>query len=227
MAEKVMVDHDFEENFVESETVPDSNVQDLSENGKDDHDTIKPSSKRDPIEPCKGMIFDDLEDAMACYKAFARKKGFSIRKNHTRRSHIDNLLIGVEITCHREGYRRPSYYKKHKNVANRSETMIGCKAMMSLIRDSERWIGFPPRGVGIPPPLSPPPFPSFSTSAHLPLLRLASSWILDLPPSLFRCCWCSVEAPAVVSPVYDGEHGGVFSSAASARAVVVLVAAKS
>lgn len=43
MAEKVMVDHDFEENFIESETVPDSNVQDLSENGKDDHDPIEPS----------------------------------------------------------------------------------------------------------------------------------------------------------------------------------------
>ncbi|KAF7151146.1 hypothetical protein RHSIM_Rhsim02G0109200 [Rhododendron simsii] len=81
MAEKVTVDHGFEENFVESETMPDSNVQDLSENGKDDHEPIKPSSKRDPIEPCKGMIFDDLEDAMACYKVYARKKGFSIEKN--------------------------------------------------------------------------------------------------------------------------------------------------
>lgn len=73
-------------------------------------------------------------------QSICKEKGFSIRKNHTRRSHIDNSLIGLEITCHREGYRRPSYYKKHKNVANRSETMIGCKTMMSLIRDSERWI---------------------------------------------------------------------------------------
>ncbi|KAI8547176.1 hypothetical protein RHMOL_Rhmol07G0174700 [Rhododendron molle] len=45
----------FEENFVESKTMPYSNVQDLSENGKNDHEPIIPSSKRDPIEPCKGV----------------------------------------------------------------------------------------------------------------------------------------------------------------------------
>ncbi|KAI8557765.1 hypothetical protein RHMOL_Rhmol04G0035200 [Rhododendron molle] len=55
MAKKVTVDHGFEENFVESETMPDSNAQDLSGNGKDDHEPISPSSKRDSIKPCKVM----------------------------------------------------------------------------------------------------------------------------------------------------------------------------
>ncbi|KAI8574306.1 hypothetical protein RHMOL_Rhmol01G0344100 [Rhododendron molle] len=85
---------------------------------------------------------------------------------------------------------------------------------------------FPPRGVGIPPPLSPPPFPSFFASAHLSLLRLAL-WILDLLPSLLRCCWCSDGAPADVAPASSGARGVLLSLATSARVMMVLVATES
>ncbi|KAF7141884.1 hypothetical protein RHSIM_Rhsim06G0081500 [Rhododendron simsii] len=82
MVEKVMVDHDFQENFVESETMLDSNVQNLSENEKDDHEPIKPSSKRDPIEPCKD---DDKAMAKAIaqtgYKIEAEAAEVYTRKN--------------------------------------------------------------------------------------------------------------------------------------------------
>jgi hypothetical protein len=32
------------------------------------------------------MKFDDVEDARTCFNAYARRKGFSIRINHTRLS---------------------------------------------------------------------------------------------------------------------------------------------
>ena len=35
-----------------------------------------------PTEPCLNMKFDELEDAYACYNAYSRRIGFSIRKSH-------------------------------------------------------------------------------------------------------------------------------------------------
>ncbi|KAL7215344.1 hypothetical protein ACSBR1_027503 [Camellia fascicularis] len=127
-----------EEYFVDSELGGDLNNANLSENQK--HQPIKSSLCNNPLEPCEGMIFDELEDAMTCYNAYARRKGFDIRKNHTRLSSKDKSLIGVEFACTREGYRRPSYQKKNKNVTTRPMTMIGCKAMMRLRKDEGKWV---------------------------------------------------------------------------------------
>jgi hypothetical protein len=45
------------------------------------------------------------------------KKGFSIRKNHTRLSKGDDkLLIGVDYSCSRKGFRHKSYKKKKKSI---------------------------------------------------------------------------------------------------------------
>jgi hypothetical protein len=40
------------------------------------------------------MKFDELEDVPACYNAYARRIGFSIRKNHSRQSN-NKSLIGI------------------------------------------------------------------------------------------------------------------------------------
>lgn len=122
----------------EPESVDDPNTIDVVQNG------TQPPAKSfvysGPVEPSEGMVFDELEDAETCYKAYARRKGFSIRKSHTRLSNKDKSLIGVEFSCNREGYHRPSYRKKYKNAENRPETMIGCKAMIRLRRDEGKWV---------------------------------------------------------------------------------------
>ncbi|KAG5529403.1 hypothetical protein RHGRI_029955 [Rhododendron griersonianum] len=110
----------------------------FAENEKDQ--PMKSSLYKGPPEPCIGLIFEEWEDAQSCYKAYARRKGFSIRKNRARRSRTDNSVIGVEFCCHREGFRRPSYYKKHKDASHSSETMIGCKATMHVTKDDEKWV---------------------------------------------------------------------------------------
>ncbi|KAG5530054.1 hypothetical protein RHGRI_030424 [Rhododendron griersonianum] len=128
-----------EEEFVIEENSMDG-FKDLEFSEKGNVQHIKSSSIMGPREPCIGLVFEEWDDAMSCYGAYAKRKGFSIRKNRTRRSLKDKSVIGVEFSCYREGFCRLSYHKKRKNSASRYETMIGCKAMMSIRRDDEKWV---------------------------------------------------------------------------------------
>ncbi|KAG6718229.1 hypothetical protein I3842_04G139300 [Carya illinoinensis] len=85
-------------------------------------------SSSGPLEPFIGMIFDDVEDAQAFYKAYARRKGFSFRKNHTQLSKDDKKLCAINYVCTREGFRRIA------------ETKIGYKAIMGVKKDGEKWM---------------------------------------------------------------------------------------
>jgi hypothetical protein len=88
--------------------------------------TANSSSYNGPLEPCLGLEFDEVEDARICYNAYARKNGFSIRKNHTRLSKGDKLLIGVDYSCSREGFLHKSYQKKIHINLKPAETRVGC-----------------------------------------------------------------------------------------------------
>ena len=63
-----------------------------------------------PIEPCLKMEFDKLEDAYACYNAYSRQIGFSIRKSHSRRLN-DSSLVAME--CVFKGRFSLSKFSKH------------------------------------------------------------------------------------------------------------------
>ena len=135
----VLCDEYTEDGFVLAPNLDDMDSVHLSENEMN-HQSIKSSLCNGPLDLCKGMIFDELEDAMTCYKAYTRRKGFSIRKNRTRLSHFDKSLIGMVFSCNREGHHCPNYQKKHKNVVSRHVTMIGCKEMMGLKGDEGKWV---------------------------------------------------------------------------------------
>uniref|UniRef100_A0A2N9GL14 Uncharacterized protein n=1 Tax=Fagus sylvatica TaxID=28930 RepID=A0A2N9GL14_FAGSY len=120
---------------VEPEIVEDESDVDLSMN-----DLNKPSAYNGPLEPSLGMEFDDVEDARTCFNAYARRKGFSIRINHTRLSKKDKSLVGIEYVCSREGFRHKSYKKKERIGPETAETRMGCKAMMGLRKVEETWI---------------------------------------------------------------------------------------
>ena len=51
------------------------------------------------MEPCLDMVFDNLDVVQACYNAYARRKGFDIQVNHTRKTKKDKLLVGIEYVC--------------------------------------------------------------------------------------------------------------------------------
>jgi len=108
------------------------------------HDLKQPiansSSYNGPLEPCLSLEFDEVEDAHICYNAYARKKGFSIRKNHTRLlKGDDKLLIGVDYSRSREGFRHKSYQKEIHINSEPAETGVGCKVMMGVKKVGLKW----------------------------------------------------------------------------------------
>ncbi|KAL7152578.1 hypothetical protein ABFS83_04G107200 [Erythranthe nasuta] len=84
---------------------------------------------------------DSVEDAKTCYTAYARRVGFGIKVNHTRLSKSDKSRIGVSFACSREGETKQIDQEKTKRI-KKSETKIGCKAMMSvsLRHDIGKWV---------------------------------------------------------------------------------------
>ncbi|KAG7975489.1 hypothetical protein I3843_06G102100 [Carya illinoinensis] len=89
------------------------------------------------FEPFVGKEFDEVEDAQAFYKAYARRKGFAMRTNHTVLSREDRKLQGVHYVCTREGFRRESLKQKERKIPEHAETKIGCKATMCIKKDGE------------------------------------------------------------------------------------------
>ncbi|KAL4634198.1 hypothetical protein ACB092_04G181900 [Castanea dentata] len=82
-------------------------------------------------EPHLDMVFENLEAAHAYYNAYARRKGFSIRVNHTRKNK-DKIRVGIEYVCSKEGFRRQCNEDNKKTGLERAETRVGCKAMIGL-----------------------------------------------------------------------------------------------
>ncbi|KAG2666810.1 hypothetical protein I3760_15G082400 [Carya illinoinensis] len=97
------------------------------------------SSNSGPLEPFIGMKFDDVEDAQTFYKAYARRRGFSMRTNHSRLSKEEKKLIAVDYVCSREGFRHESRKQKERTIPEPAETKIGCKAIMAIRKDGEQW----------------------------------------------------------------------------------------
>ena len=112
---------------VELEIVEDQNDVDLPTN-----DLNQSFASKWPLEPCLDMVFNDSKDAQACYNAYARRKGFSIRINHKWLSKEDKSMVGVEYVCWGEGFHHKSYEDKERKGPKPAKTRVGCKAMMSL-----------------------------------------------------------------------------------------------
>ncbi|KAK1592257.1 hypothetical protein Q3G72_021924 [Acer saccharum] len=90
------------------------------------------SSSSGSLEPYIGMEFEDVEDAQTFYKAYARRKGFAIRTNHTRLSKDDKTLCAVDYVCTRARFRQVSRKEKDRTLPQPAETKIGCKAIMRI-----------------------------------------------------------------------------------------------
>ncbi|XP_042941362.1 protein FAR1-RELATED SEQUENCE 5-like [Carya illinoinensis] len=91
----------------------------------DDGVNLISSSSSGLLEPFIGMEFDDVEDAQAFYKAYARRNGFAIRTNHTRLSKEEKKLIAVDYVCSREGFRRERSKHVERTIPETAETKIG------------------------------------------------------------------------------------------------------
>ena len=87
----------------ESKINEDQNNVDLSLD-----DSNQPFACNRHSEPHLDMVFENLEAVCAYYNAYARRKGFSIWVNHTRKNK-DKIRVGIEYVCSKEGFYRQCY----------------------------------------------------------------------------------------------------------------------
>ncbi|XP_035545925.1 protein FAR1-RELATED SEQUENCE 5-like [Juglans regia] len=92
------------------------------------------------FEPFVGNEFDEVEDVQTFYKAYARRRDFTMRTNHMKLSKDDRKLIRVDYVCTRDGFRHESLKQKERKILEPAETKIGCKATICIKKDGERWI---------------------------------------------------------------------------------------
>ncbi|XP_062173996.1 protein FAR1-RELATED SEQUENCE 5-like [Alnus glutinosa] len=94
------------------------------------------------LEPYIGLEFKSRDDAREFYIAYGRRTGFAVRIHHNRRSRINNMIIGQDFVCSKEGFRERKYtYRKDRVLPPPPITREGCPAMLRLaLRDGEKWV---------------------------------------------------------------------------------------
>ncbi|KAK9096064.1 hypothetical protein Sjap_021561 [Stephania japonica] len=126
-----------EANVVEQPSSPNEGVSTVeSSEGEDNASLPKLGS-----EPYTGLSFRSEEAAYEFYNAYAKEKGFSIRKSHIQRSRVDRSVISREYVCANQGFRSTNDRRyKGKVVQPRRETRVDCRAAMSIKRRSKKWV---------------------------------------------------------------------------------------
>ncbi|KAL3849367.1 hypothetical protein ACJIZ3_011249 [Penstemon smallii] len=90
-------------------------------------------------EPYLGQEFETEAAAHAFYNTYATRVGFVIRVSKLSRSRRDGSAIGRALVCNKEGFRMPD--KREKVVRQRTETRVGCRAMILVRKVScGKWV---------------------------------------------------------------------------------------
>ncbi|CAL5354892.1 unnamed protein product [Camellia sinensis] len=125
-----------------------NSVEELFQQNQDDKVTQVLSGKemipvdepQAPVEePYLNQEFESEAEAHAFYNAYATRVGFVICVSKLSRSRHDGSAIGRALVCNKEGFRMPD--KREKIVRQRTETRVGCRAMI-LVRkvSSGKWV---------------------------------------------------------------------------------------
>lgn len=112
----------------------------------EDEQIIEQSTGNSPsienaVEPQIGMEFNTREDAREFYVSYGRRTGFTVRIHHNRRSRINNMVIGQDFVCSKEGFREKKYvHRKDRVLPPPPMTREGCNAMLRVaLRDGGKW----------------------------------------------------------------------------------------
>lgn len=94
------------------------------------------------VEPNIGLEFNSRDEAREFYVAYGRHTGFTVRIHHNRRSRINNIVIGQDFVCSKEGYREKKYVcRKDRVLPPPPITREGCPAMLRVaLRDGAKWV---------------------------------------------------------------------------------------
>lgn len=98
-------------------------------------------STEDSKEPILGMEFESDEAAKSFYNDYARRLGFPFRVGRSRRSKgVEEVLIMKRFVCSKEGIYRKKPSSEGMRKRERMSMREGCKAMMEVVRNSDRWV---------------------------------------------------------------------------------------
>ncbi|XP_059302307.1 protein FAR1-RELATED SEQUENCE 5-like [Lycium ferocissimum] len=86
-------------------------------------------------EPELGLEFDNDKNALNFYNEYARRVGFSVRKEYVNTNKKLGYLTSRKITCYKEGFRRNDKEKEQVKKSRR-ETRTGCQARIIVTRQS-------------------------------------------------------------------------------------------
>ncbi|KAL3517895.1 hypothetical protein ACH5RR_020484 [Cinchona calisaya] len=103
---------------------------------------ISMPSTENSFEPQLGMEFSSRDDARDFYVDYGRRIGFTVRIHHNRRSRINNLVIGQDFVCSKEGFREKKYVQRKDRVLPPPPvTREGCPAMLRVaLKDGAKWV---------------------------------------------------------------------------------------
>ncbi|OVA11257.1 zinc finger protein [Macleaya cordata] len=132
-------------NTAETSGMEDYNVQEFRKEGQtaetSGREEDNPSLTKLVSEPYIGLRFCSEDEAYEYYNAYAKEKGFSIRRNRIQRSRADHSVISREYVCANQGFRKTNDKRyKGKVVRSRRETRVDCRAAMSIKKRSGKWI---------------------------------------------------------------------------------------
>ncbi|XP_042512660.1 protein FAR1-RELATED SEQUENCE 5-like [Macadamia integrifolia] len=115
--------------------------EDVDKNESGGKESDHASLKKLGSEPYTGLQFGSEDEAYEFYNAYAKEKGFSIRKSRVERSKVDKSVLSRKYVCAHEGFHwtKDKRYKG-KVVRSRRETRVDCQAAMSIKRKSGGWM---------------------------------------------------------------------------------------
>lgn len=87
------------------------------------------------------MEFNSRDDARDFYMAYGRRIGFTVRIHHNRRSRINNVVIGQDFVCSKEGFREKKYiHRKDRVLPPPPATREGCPAILRVALRESKWV---------------------------------------------------------------------------------------
>ncbi|KAK2965815.1 hypothetical protein RJ640_025324 [Escallonia rubra] len=129
--------------FIDHDFVSDKGIDvSVDEDAKTMEHSTGSLDSMENVEPLIGMEFNSRDDAREFYASYGRQTGFTVRIHHNRRSRINNMVIGQDFVCSKEGFREKKYvYRKDRVLPPPALTREGCHAMLRVaLKDGCKWV---------------------------------------------------------------------------------------
>ncbi|XP_057455311.1 protein FAR1-RELATED SEQUENCE 5-like [Lotus japonicus] len=106
-------------------------VEDEEEEHEDDEEVVEDNELGCSADEIRALTFCSESNAYTFYCAYAKGKGFVVRKDACERD-SNNKVVMRKFVCNREGLREPKYFIMDRQRAHRSLTRTNCHARLRI-----------------------------------------------------------------------------------------------